>query len=326
MKKYHSFKQVLQYRARVLADAEKCGVTKAARLHGVHRDTIYYWRREIAPQKPGPRGLVFWQTSQEIEELILEARLSTNHGPKRLRYELLGFGIDVGEKAIRGVIERANLVKHHRKKTKKKSQPYYAPYPGYRLQVDTKAVPNDGDKRSAEQHQFTAVDIATKIRFLDTYDGLANSYSIDFVRRALTYFDSIGIHIECVQTDNHSTFTNLYTGGNKRSDHELLRVHPLTSYLLKRGIEHKLSRPGTPEHNGFVERSHRTDEEDFYSITKCAALTPKDLKVAMKAWQDEYNTQRLHSSCNNLPPMEQYLIQCKKGMSGTLPTVGEFGA
>lgn len=326
MKQHLTFKQVIQYRARVLADASNYGVAKAARLHGIHRDTIYYWRHEIAPQKPGPSGTVFWQTSHEIEEIILEVKLSTGHGPKRLRYELAGFGVFVGEKAIRGIIERASLVKHHRKKAKKKPQPYYAPYPGYRLQVDTKAVPNDGDKRSAEQHQFTAKDIASKIRFLDVYDGLSNSYSIDFVRNALEYFEGIGIHVECVQTDNHPTFTNLYTGGSKKSDHELLRVHPLTLFLLEKGIEHKLSRPGTPEHNGFVERSHRTDEEDFYSITECAYMKPEQLKVAMKAWQDEYNTQRLHSSCNYLPPMEHYLIQCKKETVGVLPTVGETGA
>lgn len=111
----------------------------------------------------------------------------------------------------------------------------------------------------------------------------------------------------CVQTDNHSTFTNLYIGGHKKADHELIRLHPLTVYLHERGIEHKLSRPGTPTHNGFVERSHRTDEEDFYSITDCVSMSQTKLKAVMKAWQDEYNTQRLHSSCKYLPPMEHYL-------------------
>jgi len=307
MKKHLTFRQVLQYRARVLADADKYGPTKAARLHGIHRDTIYDWRRELAPQKPGPSGEVPWQTNQETEALILQVKLATSHGPKRLRAELAGFGVMVGEKAIRGVVERAELVTHRRRKAKKALQPYYAPYAGYRMQVDTKAIPWGGDKRSSDRYQFTAIDIATKIRFLDTYDGLANSYSIEFVTNALDFFASIGIRVECVQTDNHSTFTNLYVGGNGKAEHELQRVHPLTQYLLDRGIEHKLSRPGTPQHNGFVERSHRTDEEDFYTITHTASLEPAKLQAAMKAWQDEYNTQRLHSSCNYLPPMEHYL-------------------
>jgi len=307
LKQQMTFKQVIQYRGRVLADADKYGVTKASRLNGVHRDTIYAWRKEIAPQKPGPAGEVPWQTDEEIEELILQLKLATSHGPKTLVHELADIGVVVGEKAIRGVLERADLVKHHHKQRPKKKQEFYNPYPGYRLQVDTKAVYDGGDKRSSARYQFTAIDISTRIRFLALYDSLSNYNSICFVRDALEFFESKGINVECVQTDNHSTFTNLYIGGNKKSRHDLLRPHPLTEYLESLGIEHKLSRPGTPQHNGFVERSHRTDEEDFYEWVNADKLAHSDLGAALKAWQDEYNNQRLHSSCNYLPPMEHYL-------------------
>ena len=297
---------MLAYRRRVLKDAEELGVSAVARRYGIHRDTIYEWRKEILPQKPGPRGIVFWQTDIQTVELILQIRLGTNYGPKRIRYELSDYGIVAGEKAIRGVIERAGLVKQQRKPRKRAMQPFYAPYPGYRLQVDTKAVPNDGDKRKSRKHQFTAIDIVSKIRYLAVYDGLSNGNSIAFVAEALQFYQDIGIKIECVQTDNHSTFTNLFAGGNKKADHELRRVHPLTLYLTGRGIEHKLSRPGTPQHNGFVERSHRTDEEEFYSVTKTANIDTATLNAKMHTWQDEYNELRRHSSCNNLPPLEYF--------------------
>ena len=297
---------MLAYRRRVLKDAEELGVSAVARRYGIHRDTIYEWRKEILPQKPGPRGIVFWQTDIQTVELILQIRLGTNYGPKRIRYELSDYGIVAGEKAIRGVIERAGLVKQQRKPRKRAMQPFYAPYPGYRLQVDTKAVPNDGDKRKSRKHQFTAIDIVSKIRYLAVYDGLSNGNSIAFVAEALQFYQDIGIKIECVQTDNHSTFTNLFAGGNKKADHELRRVHPLTLYLTGRGIEHKLSRPGTPQHNGFVERSHRTDEEEFYSVTKTANIDTATLNAKMNTWQDEYNELRRHSSCNNLPPLEYF--------------------
>lgn len=306
LKKQLTFRQVIQYRRRVLADAETYGPSVAARRYGIHRDTIYAWRSALAPQKPGPTN-VSWQTDDETEALILQLRLATGHGPKRLVHELEGLGCTVGEKAIRGVLERAELVKHHRKPRRKQPQEFYAPYPGYRLQVDTKAIDDGGDKRSTNRYQFTAIDIVTKIRYLALYDSLSNYNSICFVREALAFFADIGITVECVQTDNHSTFTNLYLGGNKKSEHELLRVHPLTQFLLDQGIEHKLSRPGTPQHNGFVERSHRTDEEDFYKVVPVQTLDMAKLEVALKAWQDEYNTQRLHSSCDYLPPLEHYL-------------------
>lgn len=307
MKQQLTFRQVIQYRRRVLADADQYGATKTARRYGIHRDTIYAWRKEAAPQKPGPAHGTPWQTDEEVEALILQLRLATNHGPKRLVHELADLGVVVGEKAIRGVLERADLVIHQRRPRKKPTQVFYAPYPGYRLQVDTKAVDDGGDKRSTNRYQFTAIDIASKIRYLAVYDSLSNYHSICFLKEALDFYKSIGIHVECVQTDNHSTFTNLYLGGNKKADHALQRVHPVTQFLLGQSIEHKLSRPGTPQHNGFVERSHRTDEEDFYSVTPARELDLESLRAAMKAWQDEYNTQRLHSSCDYLPPLTHYL-------------------
>lgn len=312
MKKYLTKHQVLAYRRRVLDDARNSGVTEAARRYGIHRDTIYEWRKDITPKKPGPKTRVFWQTGQDIEELILQVRLATDYGPKRLKDELSDLGVTVGEKAIRGVIEQADLVKHQRKPRKKSHQPFYAPYPGYRVQVDTKAVPDDIDKRKSNKHQFTAIDIVSKVRYLAVYDSLSNGNSLAFIKDALQFFEDVGITVECIQTDNHSTFTNLLVGGNKKSDHELRRVHPVTLYLIGRGIEHKLSRPGTPTHNGFVERSHRTDEEEFYRVNQVVQLDLASLRAKMASWQDEYNLIRRHSACNNLPPIE-YLTTVWQG-------------
>lgn len=305
--------QVIAYRKRVLVEADRKGATAAARMFGIHRDTIYAWRTEPFPQKPGPKGRVSWQTDEETEDLVLQIRLGLSYGPKRIVDEMSDLGIVIGEKAVRGIIERAGLVKHQKRPRKKAAQPFYAPYPGYRVQIDTKLMPvADGeDKRRSRKQQFTAVDIVSKIRYLAVKDGLSNSSSITFVREALVFYESIGIDVECVQTDNHSTFTNLCVGGNKKGDHELRRIHPFTQHLLDRGIEHKLSRPGTPQHNGFVERSHRTDEEEFYSFTNTLGMDLTALNEAMKQWQYEYNHIRRHSGCGNLSPMEYYEAQWK---------------
>lgn len=298
--------QLIQYRLRVLKDAEQYGVAKAARRFGLSRFTIYAWRKSVEPVKHGPKS-VSWQTDPETKALILQLKLATGYGPKRLRAELELAGTAAGEKAIRGVLERAELVTHHSKKRVKKKEEFYAPYPGCRLQVDTKAVPNGTDKRRTDRYQFTAIDIVTKIRFLAVYDSLSNYHPICFVRDALAFYEDIGIQVECVQTDNHMTFTNLYLGGNKKTDHELRRVQPLTKHLLARGIEHKLSRPTTPQHNGFVERSRRTDEEEFYRVVDVVRLDDDQLQAAMKRWQDEYNYLRLHSTLKYQSPTQHYL-------------------
>jgi transposase len=308
MKKNLTHHQVIAYRKRVLIEADMKGATAAARMFGIHRDTIYTWRAELFPQKPGPKGRVSWQTDEAAEDMVLQIRLGLSYGPKRIVNEMSDCGITIGEKAVRGIIERAGLVRRQKRPRKKTGRTFYAPYPGYRVQIDTKLMPvaKGEDKRRSRRQQFTAVDIVSKIRYLAVKDGLSNGNSIAFAEEALAFYESIGITVECVQTDNHSTFTNLFSGGNKKADHELRRVHPLTLYLTSRGIEHKLSRPGTPQHNGFVERSHRTDEEEFYSFTNTLEMNLAALNEAMKKWQHEYNHIRRHSACKNLSPMEHY--------------------
>jgi transposase InsO family protein len=284
-------------------------------MHGIHRSTIYEWRKSIEIGKPGPKKRVSWQTPASLERIVIRLRKQTNYGPKRLKTELELHDIRLGEKAIRGILERRRLVKKHRRKRRKKPQVYFAPYAGYRIQVDTKIVPDDvPDRRSPERYQYTAIDIYSRIRFLWIYEDCSTYNAIDFLRRALSFYEGIGITVETVQTDNHMTFTNLYVGGNKKEDHEIIRIHPVTQFLLDRGINHLLSRPGTPEDNPFVERSHRTDNEEFYRTMDLNSLTLKELNTKVQKWAYLYNFLRPHSSCANLPPIKYYL------------TVGQTGA
>jgi transposase InsO family protein len=284
-------------------------------MYGIHRSTIYEWRKSIQENKKGPKGRVSWQTPVQLERIVVRLRKQTNYGPKRLKVELGYHNITLGEKAIRGILERRALVQKQRKKRKKKPKVFFAPYAGYRVQVDTKAVPDPGrNLRSPLRYQFTAIDIYTKIRFLWIYEELSTHNSIDFLRRALAFYRDIGIDVETVQTDNHGTFTNLFVGGNKKEDHQELRIHPVTEFLLDQSINHLLSRPGTPTDNTFVERSHRTDNEEFYRTVDLTELDNKELNINIQKWTYLYNVLRPHSSCDNLPPLKYYL------------TVGQTGA
>lgn len=266
-----------------MSDSYKFGVTKVSRQYGLGRSTIYEWRERVVEKKRGPKDGTPWQTPAFLERIVVRLKLQTNYGPKRLKVELSYHDIDLGEKAIRGILERRRLVRKHRQRRKKKSQVYYAPYAGYRIQVDTKVVPDPGiDKRSPERYQFTAIDCYTKIRFLWIYEELSNHNSIKFLQNVLDFYRSLGIEVETIQTDNHATFTNLYVGGNKKPDHQALKLHPLTEFLLENGIQHLLSRPGRPQDNAFVERSHRTDMEEFYRTLDLSQLNHQELNLKLQ--------------------------------------------
>ncbi len=308
---YLSPKQLISFRIRAVRDAQVNGYTWASRQYGLSRQTLYRWARDPQPKQRGPSKRVWWQTDEDLEALVCQLRLSTNYGPKRIKAELLVFGYTLGEKAIRGCLNRAGLVHNHRKKRNHTKRKFYAPYPGYRVQIDTKAI-DDGssDKRTTARHQYTAIDICSKIRFTALYDGLASSHTIEFAGDAVAFYKDIGIMVECIQTDNHATFTNLYGG---RWASRANRQHPFTRWCESQGIHHLLSRPSTPKHNAFVERSHRTDEEEFYRLRDITRLNTDQLRFEMRQWQDDYNWIRLHSSCNYMPPMKYYLTVLQTG-------------
>lgn len=64
----------------------------------------------------------------------------------------------------------------------------------------------------------------------------------------------------------------------------------------------------SPEQNGRVERSFRTDVEEFYRFFSPSQPTLEETQRAFARWNEHYNTRRLHSAVGWLPPVE--LTKC----------------
>ena len=62
-------------------------------------------------------------------------------------------------------------------------------------------------------------------------------------------------------------------------------------------------RPASPHLNGKVERSQRTDLDEFY---RTADLKSSDLSQRLEEWQDHYNQYRIHGSLNGRTPWEAW--------------------
>lgn len=148
---------------------------------------------------------------------------------------------------------------------------------GVKWQMDVKYVPkacyvgSDGEKF----YQYTMIDEASRERFIYPYREQSSYSTIDFVKRAITYY---GYAPQIIQTDNGSEFTHFS---------KTERIHPLDRLCSELGIEHKLIRPRTPWHNGKVERSHRNDQERFYNHLRF--YSEEDLKKQMKRYMQRSN-------------------------------------
>lgn len=94
-----------------------------------------------------------------------------------------------------------------------------------------------------------------------------------------TLESNLGFKIDLVQTDNGLEFVNDREQTSKKSRFEI--------YLEKLRIKHKRTRPYSPWQNGIVERSHRIDNELFYSKRRFKSY--KQMQKAFKRYCRRYN-------------------------------------
>jgi len=104
-----------------------------------------------------------------------------------------------------------------------------------------------------KEHQYTAIDDCTRLRFVWVYQELCPSNSVDFAKRMLEF---LPFPIEEVQTDHGTEFTYI-------SMPRVNKPHPFEVFLKEKGIRHKLIPIATPEQNGKVERNRRTNDGEF---------------------------------------------------------------
>ena len=108
------------------------------------------------------------------------------------------------------------------------------------------------------------------------YDSHTPQNTVDFIIRCINFFRYKPFEI---QTDNGTEFT--------WNQEKMKVIHPLDDFCIKNNIYHHKIKPRTPRHNGKVERSHRNDNERFYSFLKFFSLG--DLRYQAKIYLKRSN-------------------------------------
>ena len=236
------------------------------------------------------------ETPIRIKERIIELRKATNLCAKKLNYKLVKEKIIVSDRLIGKVLRSEGLVRKYRIRKLKYRYLRLPLLAGELVEIDIKYVPDlVGDK---QYYQFTAIDCASRWRYLKIYGDYSNGNSMDFLKEVLAIAP---FRVRAIKTDNGSNFTNRYTGYLKSADPMNPRLHPLDILCQKLNIIHYLIDPGKPAQNGKVERSHRTDQEMFYDRKKFKTIS--ELKKAVRIWNQEYNNLE-HCSLDGLTPNE----------------------
>jgi len=199
------------------------------------------------------------ETPIRIKERIIELRNQTKLCAEKLNYKLIKENINVSDRLIGKIIKTEGLTRRYRTRKLKYKYIKVPLAKGDLIEIDIKYVPDlIANKR---YYQFTAIDCASRWRYMEIYDGFGNNTAIDFLNKLTKVVD---FRIRAIKTDNGSSFTNRYTGYLKSADPLNPRLHPFDLECQRLNIIHYLIDPGKPNQNGKVERSHRTDQEMFY--------------------------------------------------------------
>jgi hypothetical protein len=236
------------------------------------------------------------ETEIRVKERIIELRKKTKKCALKLQWQLEKENILIHKNTIQKIIKREGLVRKYRIRKLKYKYIKVPLAPGELVEIDVKYVPEKLNNR--RYFQFTAIDCATRWRYLKIYDEQTNTNAILFLK------ELVGItpfKIRAVKTDNGFIFTNRYVGYAKSSDPLNPRLHGFDILCQELNMEHYLIDPGKPAQNGKVERSHRSDQEIFYDRNRFKTI--EDLERKIKRWNIEYNNLE-HCGLNGKTPNE----------------------
>ena len=285
-------------------------MAELARRSGFARSTLYLWKAAYGASgldglKEKSRAHRSHPCTTPEDHVALIRILRTEHptpGAERIALRLQKrHGITMQWRTIHKVLNREGLVRT-KKRLRKNPKPIpRATVPGELVQIDTVYARKYHGKWL---YQFTAIDCASRWRFAWVTQEQSNRTAVVFLEKlvALAPFCIRGI-----QTDNGSIFTNYYTGYRKSADPLRPRIHVFDRACGTRGIIHFLIDPGKPAQNGKVERSHRTDREEFWNDVQFRSVS--ELKRKHTAHMIRYNTEREHLALEGKTPTE-YLATC----------------
>ncbi|MFA4881175.1 MAG: integrase core domain-containing protein [Candidatus Doudnabacteria bacterium] len=281
-------------------------LTDSAKICEYGKRTLERWVAEY--RKHGEAGLEPKSTRPKtnpnetpirIKERIIELRINKKQCAKKIGWDLEEENIEIHYNTIGKIIRVEGLTRKYRTRKIKYNYVRIPLKKGELIEIDVKFVP--GRIAGRRYYQFTAIDCASRWRYMQVYDNIDTVSAIAFLKELMVVVD---FKIMAVKTDNAAIFTNRYNGYYK-SDLPFPRPHAFDIACQKFEIPHYLIDPGKPQQNAFVERSHRTDQQKFYDDMSFASF--EELKYKLRLWNMYYNDTK-HCGLNGKTPNQMLKI------------------
>lgn len=255
----------MRFRQKVVEFAIKHGNNaEAARRYRTSRQQVQRWRkkydgtvRSLANKSRRPHRHPNEHTQKEIELISKKYQYHKHEGLAQVYRKCIDAGYKCSYESMSKQLKKLKSYEKPKKINypKSKYEPLKGNYPGEYVEIDVKYVPLKciGFKSNYERYyQITAIDLYSRKRVLKLVKENSTYETSNMVK---TLEKELGFKVKTVQTDNGREFCNNIE--EKKSSFE-----KVLEYL---GIEYKRTRPYSPWQNGVVERSHKIDNEIFYS-------------------------------------------------------------
>jgi transposase InsO family protein len=285
------------------AERWNCSVTTAKRWADRYRE---HGRAGLADRSSRPKSSLR-RTSSRIERRVLGLRVSRRWGPARIAY-LLKMPVSTVHKILRRYgcprlawTDPATGVRI--KWSRKKVQSYVHAAPGDLVHVDIKKlgrIPDGGGWRALGRaagpkdrarrgmgywYIHYAVDDCSRLGYSELLEDERKETAAAFWQRANVYFESAGITVKRVLTDNGACY----------------RSHNFAA-ALGENIAHKRTRPYRPQTNGKVERFNRTMLEEWAYAKPYPSETER--ATCFSDWLHAYNHHRGHTALGGQSPAD----------------------
>jgi transposase len=296
--------------------SNKGNVSQTARMVGITRRTVYkaMSKREGGDLDDDSRApkVVHNKTPQEIEQKVVTLKAKTNYGPLRLKEELEAvYKISLSEHTIRNIVRRnREIIKNKKHKPHKKGpRPFvdwYSARPFEIVQVDLKYIVDQKALSLAQIdhihahklpiYQWSAMDVNTRFKLIAYSDEKSWTNGLTWFLWIISWLRSHGVSHQIIFTVDHG----IEFGG--KSWYKITELRKLLSGFGCKLIQNHLKHP---EENAHLERSHRTDDDEFYIPRILKINNRQDLFAEAFNYLYYYNAVRKHSGINRDTPVRR---------------------
>jgi len=290
-------------------------VADCACVFGIQRPVVYNIIKkekegDLTDRSKAPKTCPF-QTAAAVEDKVLEVKNKTHLGPKRLSIYLAKYeNLTVAYGTIRHILRRNKnrityKVKGRRKQEKREFVDWYSARPFEIVQMDIKFIRDhkaltanqiiDLDRWEVPNYQWDAIDVNSRFKLIAYSREKTWTNGLMFYLWVISYLRSHGVSCQIVFTVDH---------GEEFGGKSWFKVTELRKLISGFGCRLIQNHKGHPEENAHLERSHRTDDDEFYIPRVFKIRGERDLLDEALAYNYYYNNVREHSSLGYKTPYQ----------------------